>query len=165
MSGELSIRLARPSDAAAVMTLQRRLFPDDPNALTEPDFFDGAISRTVQVISAHKGNALAGFVALRNRAWRPWTGMDFVGVAEEARGMGIGDALLDAATAACPRPVLRLFVRPSNTRAVALYVRHRFTRTGRRTGNYPDGEDALVMMRWTGLRRKTKNRADPTQFA
>lgn len=65
-----------------------------------------------------------------------------------ARGRGWGGALL-AALVAAARAVgcggVTLEVRPANAVARRLYRRAGFTVAGRRTGYYPDGEDALIL--------------------
>ena len=138
---------AAPEDAARIMAMQQRLFPGDVNSLTEADFVnDGVI-----ILAAGPRAAPDGFLTLRARARRPWMAIDFVGTDEAARGKGVAGALLAAAIDASTRPLLRLFVRPSNAPALALYKRHGFRQTGRRKGSYEDGEDAIILMRWTGF--------------
>ena len=72
-------------------------------------------------------------------------------VAPSAQGKGLGarllQALLDEADRRRQRRVL-LEVRADNDRAIALYERFGFRRSGVRRGYYsPSGADALVMMR------------------
>jgi ribosomal-protein-alanine N-acetyltransferase len=74
-----------------------------------------------------------------------------IAVAREAQGKGIGalllQALLDEAARRRQSRVL-LEVRADNDRAVALYERFGFRRSGIRRGYYsPSGADALVMTR------------------
>ena len=63
-------------------------------------------------------------------------------------GKGVGFALMKAAQEYCRRAgvnTLHLEVRPSNTRAIALYRKCGFVQTGMRRGYYADnGEDALL---------------------
>ena len=144
------VRLAGPADTDAVMALQQRLFPDDPNSLSKQDFAGDEPA----ILLAVEGGVVRGFAVVRARRLRPWSGLDFLGVAPDARGRGIARLLLGAAIAASGRPLLRLFVRPGNAGARTLYEKHGFHRTGTRTASYDDGEDAIVMMRWSGLRRR-----------
>jgi ribosomal-protein-alanine N-acetyltransferase len=74
-----------------------------------------------------------------------------IAVARSAQGKGIGarllQALLDEAVRRRQSRVL-LEVRADNERAIALYERFGFRRSGIRRGYYsPSGADALVMMR------------------
>jgi ribosomal-protein-alanine N-acetyltransferase len=74
-----------------------------------------------------------------------------IAVAREAQGKGVGalllQALLDEAARRRQSRVL-LEVRADNDRAVALYERFGFRRSGIRRGYYsPSGADALVMTR------------------
>ena len=142
-----TVRRARPEEADFVIAMQRDLFPGDVNGLSPRDF----VVADVVVLVAVVRDAVVGFAALRQRGVRPWTGVDFLGVVPSARRRGIGAALVGALRDASDRPLLRLFVRPSNRTAADLYRRHGFRVTGRRRANYEDGEDALVMMAWAGL--------------
>ncbi|MDT7537939.1 MAG: [ribosomal protein S18]-alanine N-acetyltransferase [Actinomycetota bacterium] len=74
-----------------------------------------------------------------------------IAVAKGAQGAGLGarllQALLDEAARRRQRRVL-LEVRADNDRAIALYERFGFRRTGVRRGYYqPSGTDAIVMTR------------------
>jgi ribosomal-protein-alanine N-acetyltransferase len=74
-----------------------------------------------------------------------------IAVAKGAQGAGLGarllQALLDEAARRRQRRVL-LEVRADNERAIALYERFGFRRTGVRRGYYqPSGTDAIVMTR------------------
>ena len=72
----------------------------------------------------------------------------------ERQGLGLGRFMLDKALA-CARGLgmesMLLEVRPSNTRALALYARHGFLHVGLRKAYYPapgqQREDAIVMRR------------------
>ena len=73
-----------------------------------------------------------------------------IAVSPEARGQGLGRALLEA----CQRDLAeagmaRLFleVRPSNAAAIRLYHACGWRPCGRRPGYYPDGEDAALFLR------------------
>ncbi|MBX3272515.1 MAG: GNAT family N-acetyltransferase [Sandaracinaceae bacterium] len=85
--------------------------------------------------------ALAGFVA----AWVIDAEAEIlaIGVAPEARGRGVGRALLEAALEGAR--AAHLEVRATNTAARALYARCGFVGAGVRRGYYADGEDALLM--------------------
>lgn len=146
------VRLARQGDARAVLALQDALFPGDPNRLGPEQLAGPGADKRVLVLVAELGDEVAGFLVLRDRSARLWTSVDFVGVAPWAASRGVGTALVRAACRFAPRPVLRLFVRPSNAPARALYARQGFRHTATRKNNYADGEDAMVMMKWLGPR-------------
>jgi ribosomal protein S18 acetylase RimI-like enzyme len=150
------IIITRPiskEDAAAVFNLQTRLFPDDVNSLSLEDYALSGKNGPAIVLVAQLDGGLSGFLVLRDRSSRPWTGIDFVGVAPKAAGRGIGRQLLAAASFVSPRPVLRLFVHRSNGAARALYARAGFRHTNTRKRGYENGEDALVHMKWVGFRK------------
>ena len=75
-----------------------------------------------------------------------------VSVAAERQGQGLGRYLLDK-VAACARGLgatsVLLEVRPSNQRALEVYLRHGYTEIGRRKNYYPahhgQREEAIVM--------------------
>jgi ribosomal-protein-alanine N-acetyltransferase len=74
-----------------------------------------------------------------------------IAVARKAQGSGLGSqllqALLDEAMRRGKRRVL-LEVRADNSRAISLYERFGFRRSGVRRGYYqPSGSDAIVMLR------------------
>lgn len=153
LGSEPVIRLAQNADADAIVTLQKTLFPGDINHVAQDKVgadFNGRYQPLI--IVAELADVIAGFLVLRNRPARPWTSIDFVGVAPHVSGRGIGGQMLDAAVCNSPRPFLRLFVRPSNAGAVSLYVRNRFRHIATRKANYPDGEDAWIFMKWVGFR-------------
>ena len=83
------------------------------------------------VLFFRKGSAVARLYSL---ATRP-----------EARGQGVGAALLEAAAVTARRRgshALRLEVRTDNAAAIGLYERHGFRRIGRYARYYGDGTDA-----------------------
>lgn len=148
----IRVRRAMPADSQAVLELQQSLFAGDVNSLSAEALAAPDDTGRLTVLVGQADTVIVGFLVLRNRGTRPWTGIDFVGVAPQASGRGVGGHLVEAACFVSRRPVLRLFVRPSNIAARALYARLGFRHTATRKANYADGEDALVMMKWVGLR-------------
>ena len=146
------VGLAEPREAAVISALQSKLFPGDPNSLPPAHVKAPASDPHVTILAARHGSQVTGFLVLRDRALRPWTSIDFVAVDPGSAGQGFGRLLVEAAFRHASRPILRLFVRPSNVPARALYAQLGFRHTATRKRNYTDGEDALVLMRWIGPR-------------
>lgn len=156
------IRAATPADATAIDSLLEAQFPYDPNRLTDAEFAQLAPGRRLSVFVAENGDGICGFVVLRDRKARPWTGIDFIGVAPQAARKGVGMALMQAACAEAARPILRLFVHASNMPARALYASAGFRHTATKAAHYPNGEDAFVMMRFLGPRWMRSRRGHTT---
>lgn len=146
--GTVRLREMKRADMAAIMALEKELFPED--AWTPQMFaaeFAQPPSRRLYLV-AEEANALIGYA-----------GMMFTGgsqadvvtlaVAPARWGQGTGTALLtalvDEADKRGYREVL-LEVRKDNPRARRLYLRHGFDEIGIRRGYYqPSGVDAVVM--------------------
>ena len=142
----VSVRAAEPGETGRIIDLLDDLFPNDPIRPPDEEFAERAEQRHPYLFVAMADNGVAGFVILRDRPLRLWTSVDFVGVDPAHQGKGVGTALTRHALLTAHRPLVRLFVRPSNIRAHALYGRCGFRSAGRRKANYPDGEDAIIMM-------------------
>jgi ribosomal protein S18 acetylase RimI-like enzyme len=71
-----------------------------------------------------------------------------LGVAPASRFAGVAKKLVETALQNSRRPLVRIFVRPSNLQALQIYKSFGFQKISVRHNNYPDGEDALVMMRF-----------------
>ncbi len=141
-----SVRAAKPVDTEQITGLLDELFPGDPNRPTDTEFENLGKQHDPCMFVAADGCAVAGFLVLRDRILRLWTSVDFIGVDPAHESMGLGAMLTRQALLAAHRPLVRLFVRPSNTRAHRLYIRCGFREVARRRENYPDGEDAAIMM-------------------
>lgn len=146
-AADIVARPARAPDFGRVFALQEQAFPGDRLALDRPGFEACIQDRQAFLVVVERGGEIAGYGLARNRPWRPWTSGDFLSVDPVYGGQGIGGIILNAAMKWAGRPFFRLFVRPSNARAIALYFRMGFVNVGRRRANYPDGEDALIMMK------------------
>lgn len=149
---DVTVRVGTPTDKAAINGMLDALFPDDPNRLTDAEFELLGHGGPLAVLLAEAQGHVCGFTVLRNRHWRPWTSIDFVGVGTQFKNQGIGKKLMEAAYAHSRRPMLRLFVHASNMPAISLYQHMGFSHISTKKTHYPNGEDALVMMRWIGLR-------------
>lgn len=154
----MKIRPARIDDTERVLELQNEMFPGDPNALDANSMAVVVTTTPDYLLVAETKTGVEGFIVLKDRPSRPWTSCDFVGVSSRAQGAGAGSALVKAGLKAARRPFLRLFVRPTNIAARALYKRLGFLHVSTRKGSYEDGEDAIVLMRWAGLNLGRSNR-------
>ncbi len=148
MTAEL--RLLRYEDLAAVLDLERTLFPDDswsPGMFAEELAMQGHGRRYV---AAEEGNKLLGYGGMMLPGGHQAEVLTLA-VREAAWGRGIGSALLtdlldEAGRRDCVEVLLE--VRADNARAQQLYRRFGFSDVGVRRGYYqPSGIDAIVMRR------------------
>jgi ribosomal protein S18 acetylase RimI-like enzyme len=105
----------------------------------------------VRLKATHSGEVV-GFVAAEfNRRERcGW--IITIGVTPEFSGAGIGTALLLTAENRLAIGTMRLTVRKSNSRAIAVYERAGYTHRGVHRRYYRDGEDGLIMQKSTDNR-------------
>lgn len=137
-----TLRLADRDDLAAVAALELESFDpawraDDVALLLEAS---EALLLLAEVGSEARGYALFQRVGGEAELLR-------IGVARAWRGRGLGALLVAdglARLAAAGDRACFLEVREGNLPARKLYERAGFRRTGRRTGYYADGEDALL---------------------
>lgn len=159
-----------PADAAALLGLHRHIVAEGEWFVTEPDELRSDVAQKVQLIRdsarsensllrvARRGPLVVGVVQVSGGVLRRTrhVGRLEVMVAPEARGLGIGHALLAAAVHwAEENPVLHkiaLQVYAHNTRARAMYAEAGFVEEGlrRREYRFPDGSwrDEVLMARW-----------------
>jgi [ribosomal protein S18]-alanine N-acetyltransferase len=144
------LRPMRPGDLAAVLDLERALFPDDA---WSPGMFETEIAMEGQgrhYVAAEEGNKLVGYAGMMLPGGRQ---AEVLTLAVDAGhwGQGIGSALLtDLLGEAARRDCTEVFleVRADNPRAQDLYQRFGFGKIGVRRGYYqPSGVDAIVMRR------------------
>jgi [ribosomal protein S18]-alanine N-acetyltransferase len=145
-----SLRPLRYEDLAAVLDLERTLFPDDawsPGMFAEELAMQG---RGRHYVAAEEGNALVGYAGMMLPGGRQAEVLTLA-VDERHWGQGIGSALLmdlldEAGRQDCQEVFLE--VRADNPRAQDLYRRFGFEHVGIRRGYYqPSGMDAIVMRR------------------
>jgi ribosomal-protein-alanine N-acetyltransferase len=145
---------------SAVLTRMRWWHIDDVLPLEEDLFVDDrwtartywselAQLETRHYLVAVDGQAVVGYAGLCDYPDEAF--VQTIAVARQAQGNRLGSrllqALLDEAAGRGQRRVL-LEVRADNARAIALYERFGFRRTGVRRGYYqPSGTDAFVMTR------------------
>jgi ribosomal-protein-alanine acetyltransferase len=137
------IRRAADADLVALLELENASFAGD--RMTSRQWRRHLRSDSARVLVAVRARRLAGaavlFFRLRSRVARLYS----IAVAADARGQGIGEALLEAAERAASRrgcARLRLEVRVDNAGAQRLYERRGYRRFGRRAAYYEDGHDA-----------------------
>lgn len=141
---DLRIRRAEATDLDALVDLEQRSFSGDRISRAQYRRHLDSDSALVLIATAERqvrGSAVL-FLRRRSRLARLYS----LATHPEARGRGIGSALLDAiASAARQRgcTALRLEVRSDNATAIALYERCGFRRIGNHAGYYEDGADAL----------------------
>ncbi|WP_169237288.1 GNAT family N-acetyltransferase [Candidatus Roseilinea sp. NK_OTU-006] len=101
-------------------------------------------------LKATAGGRVVGFVAGEINAREGCGWIITIAVHPHAQGRGIGTALLLATEQALGASHIKLTVRRSNTRALALYERCGYAWVNTYRRYYPDGEDGLVMEKWLG---------------
>ena len=159
------IRAAGPQDAAALLSLKRRLDEETSFMMFEPGERDSSVrdlarelesvarSPNSAVVVAELGGQLAGYVQLAGGSLRRSRATAYVvmGVRAHAAGRGIGTELLQRAkdwAVAHDLHRLELTVMAHNSRAIRLYKRMGFSVEGRRSEClFVDGQfiDELTM--------------------
>jgi ribosomal protein S18 acetylase RimI-like enzyme len=143
-TADVRVRRAEPSDLDDLVALENASF--DSDRLSRAQYrrhLDSATAR-VLVASANRRRFL-GTAVVFFRKGAAVARLYSLATRPEARGKGVGSALLAAAAEAARRHgcrALRLEVRTGNADAIRLYERHGFRRIGRRAAYYEDGADA-----------------------
>lgn len=138
-----SIRDAAAADLDALVALEQRSFRSD--RMSRQQYRRHLRSGSAQVLVATDGGSILGSAVLFFRRGSSLARLYSLASVPEARGRGIGAALLDAAEHAASERgcrALRLEVRTDNAAAIRLYESHGFRRIGCRPGYYEDGADA-----------------------
>ena len=146
---QLLVRRCERKDLPAVSAIEEASFPD-PYARA---FFEWLLLRMGKgFLVACKDGAVVGYAVC---------GISLIGkghlisiaASPSLRRSGVGTLLMESVFGYLAEKrvsEVRLEVRPSNKAAVAFYTGLSFVESGRRTGYYSDGEDALVMRRRVG---------------
>jgi [ribosomal protein S18]-alanine N-acetyltransferase len=137
------IRRATLADLGALVALERRAFTTDH--LSRRQYRRHLHSPTAAVLAAVDGSGLLGKAVIFFRAHSDIARLYSIAVGHEARGRGLGEALLAVAEdiardRACGR--MRLEVRQDNAGAIRLYERQGYRRFADRPRYYEDGADA-----------------------
>ena len=144
MDAPYRIRPAAPSDAGALVAIERQCFSDP---WSEASFHDALTAAWTFVLVAEMARGVVGYLIARELA-----GSGEVlnlAVAPDARRRGIAGALLQAGIARLRQRQVEeilLEVRESNRSAQALYLGNGFRPVGQRSAYYRNPrEDALVL--------------------
>lgn len=141
----IRIRRATLEDASALLAMEA-LFPSDRMSMRSIRRFVAAGS----VLVALRDRDLLGNLVLLMRAGSDTARIYSVVVAPTARGLGIGDRLVEAAERVARdagRRSMTLEVRADNVAARALYAKRGYVETRMLPGFYDDGADGLKLER------------------
>ncbi len=144
---EIRVRIAKPGDAAAMLALEA-LFPSDRMSARSIRRFIEA--PTARVFVAVRGTEVLGNLVLLLRANSRCARIYSVVVGPQARGLGIGNRLVEAAERAAKREgreAVSLEVRADNSAALALYAKRGYVECQRLPMYYDDGADGCRLMR------------------
>ena len=138
------VRRAAASDLDDLIDLEQRSFSSDRLSRAQYRRHLDSDSALVLVASANH-HLFLGSAVLFFRKRSAVARLYSLATRPEARGQGVGAALLEAAAVTARRRgsrALRLEVRTDNAAAIGLYERHGFRRIGRYARYYGDGTDA-----------------------
>lgn len=149
------IRRATLADLPALLALERRAFTTDH--LSPRQYRHHLTNTTACIFAAVDASGLLGKALVFFRKNTLVARLYSIAVAHEARGRGVGQALMRAAERAaqargCTR--LRLEVRQDNAAAIRLYERIGYRRFGAYSGFYEDGADAWRYEKPLGPKRE-----------
>jgi ribosomal-protein-alanine acetyltransferase len=139
----LVLRRARPGDLAALVALEQQAFTTD--RLSRRQYRRHLHSASATLLVAAAGRRLLGKALVFFRRGSHRARLYSIAVHAQARGRGVGTALLRAAERAARArgcSTLSLEVRADNARAIRWYERHGYRRFGAHPGFYEDGADA-----------------------
>lgn len=140
----ITIREAELADLLSVIRIERASFSQP----WPPQAFQGMVGRPGFLVADEGGEVRGYVVADTERPYEAVVGhVKDIAVHPDHRGRGIGRRLLERALVVLASEGavrVKLEVRASNDRAIALYERYGFTAHHRLSGYYDDGEDALV---------------------
>ncbi len=144
MPSNVHVRRAVDSDLPHLVALENRVFISD--RLSARQWKQHLESNTAQVLVASIDREVIGASVLFFRRGSDIARIYSLAVAAESRGIGVGEALLEASEEAaqarhCRR--VRLEVRSDNPSAQRLYLRRGYAGIGQRAAYYEDGSDAL----------------------
>lgn len=140
---QVHVRRAEISDLDDLVVLEQRSF--DSDRMSRAQYRRHLASDSARVLVAHANRRhLLGSAVVFFRKRSGVARLYSLASLPEARGKGIGTALVEAAAAAARQRrcrALRLEVRTNNQGAIALYQRMGYQRIGFLEGYYEDGTD------------------------
>lgn len=139
----MEIQVASLRDLGALRRLENTVFEKDAWSLL--DLVAVLTWSEVVRLKAVVEDEMVGFVAGDPRPAQNTGWIATIGVDPRYQGQGIGRALLRACEAQLKFPRVRLTVRISNDRAIALYEKEGYRTVDIWKKYYNDGEDGLVM--------------------
>lgn len=148
MKTNAGIRPATPADLGEIVRIECECFGEEAFTRRQLRYLLTRARGTCYV--ACHGGAVVGYISLLTRRTAGNLRIYSVAVAPEARGSGIGQALLDRAAEYARKRKLReitLEVSIANTAALALYRKNGFGPVSRLAGYYHDGIDGWRMKR------------------
>ncbi|MEX3314738.1 N-acetyltransferase family protein [Sulfitobacter sp. PS-8MA] len=140
-----TLRAAQPLDAGAVGEIMTdfardtKWLPRIHSAAEDIAHADAMIARGWVTVAEQDGQ-IAGFAACAGRD------LDALYVAEQARGQGVGSALLERLKAT--RPALTCWTFQANAPAIAFYQRHGFSTTAQSDGSGNDEGLPDLTLHW-----------------
>ena len=146
-SMDIRVRAAKLSDVPAMLALEA-LFPSDRMSMRSIRRF--VTSASARVFVATDSKTLLGNLVLLLRARSTKGRIYSVVVSPQARGLGIGNRLVEAAERAAQRErrsAVTLEVRADNAVARALYAKRGYIEEQRLPSFYDDGADGLKLIR------------------
>lgn len=150
MPPPVRIRPARPGDLPTLVAIEA-LFPSD--RMPHRQFRHQLVRGKGRLRVASAGGRVLGYALTMFRAGTRVARLYSIAVHPDARGNGIGAALLDdaergARRRGCTR--MRLEVRVRNRAAIAMYEARGYVRFARRVDYYEDGTDAFRFQKLLG---------------
>ena len=141
---EVRVRRARDADLERVVEIENQVFASD--RMRARQWRHHVASPGAEVLVAERDGAIAGAAVVFFHASHGIARLYSIAVAPEARGAGIGEALLTAAERVARgrgRERFRLEVRTDNAAARRLYERRGYRVFGTKANYYEDGCDAV----------------------
>ncbi len=139
----IEIRPALAHDLDALVDLEVRTFTTD--RLSRAQYRRHVRGESAIVLVAARGQEMLGSVVAFLRRGSDEARLYSVAVSDQARGKGLGDALVEAIESAVSergQRRIRLEVRQDNPSAIGLYERRGYECFGQISGFYEDGADA-----------------------